>query len=624
MKLCDVIIDGYNVICDGVAGSGKTTAALMACMKTSRRVVYLHRLRPATLLESERFAPLLVSAKNAHIRFHTLHAWMGKCTGVPVGCDADLQVALTGALNPKMQLPHTLIVDDVQCLTCLQVEAIKAIVTLAGVRVQCIILGDSLHRSTHFLQENAWKSISSFFPWSMHSLKESHRLDCNMCSVISSMFDCTVAPTLARVCSSMENSVVTLSTNLFRPDVAVRLIEPYLSNKCVVMCPFDEYPAMRRCCMNIMNCAIGRVPSLRVYAKDGSETALSVEAMRSKLLIWSFSQGRGIESEVVIVLWAGELCEELYTAATRARQRLILVEHSGGGMQKKPPLCSVTRLSETCRFDRDWIRLVEPEVGLHPVCTVARFPTHSEDVSAIYGMAIALKFEHACTGALHSVPLLSPIFIDSESSAKQLFEEHGLSWTGSDANTRQIRHALNKMNANAIADRIYTKDEFYNRISHQDHGRAIQLANSNSVDPVCFVELASILHSFDNHRGVFTQIRSFEWVDSAIVNNAVAILERLIHVLDIQAESGEFEKPLAYGKIRGRCDIVFPDIACELKFTYSLTHSHRSQALLYASILAIRKQTTCSALLVNTRSSQVEICTVNTEEAYDIIARAYL
>lgn len=630
-----IIYDKFNLFYNGGAGCGKTTCVLEASynLHSKNRVLYLNPSRAAMLFAKEKF--LHRNSGIPDIRFSTINGWISRCFNKLITFDSDLSL-LKNCTPCVNWIPNVIILDDFHLCTQLQISMVRHIINILECRVQFLLLGD--FEPCTKVNELEWTDCCSSRGWVQVHSRFSMRCSSAICNFINANTERklhTAQPTFHKNCDVISVDLAD-SENLFLK------VKSFLSSDCALLFP-SEFQKIRRYCMNFINAAISSNPKLKFHTRIFGETTFNYESLQKKIWLWPVTQFEGIEREVVILLAPPNVSSEtLYKACSRAKTKFVWFRHISklGNVSKT---MSVSHVSNIFRVqDVKWSTIIDPIVR-DDICMVARFDSHTEDLSFIYGNAIMLCLEYFFTSELKSTcSFVHPIFIDKACQAKNLLKKNGIhSNIDDDASAEQsvahVRYALSTYGHHEVESRVFSTKYFFNRISPRYYAEAVNIVRELS-HSFCAREsdeqdanehitklfkVSVCVTAFYEHQGILQQIDSFDWIRLDLIYQAIKTISSVLSETFLcDLSTAIFEKPLVYGMLNGKCDIYFQGLVCEIKFTNALTESHKVQTLIYACIACIQTQRPHTAVLFNMRNFEVLSFDVQIDHAYEILGKA--
>tara|TARA_A100001015_G_scaffold271969_1_gene326096 strand:+ start:1726 stop:3651 length:1926 start_codon:yes stop_codon:yes gene_type:complete len=617
-----IILNKFNLFFNGGAGCGKTITTLKTCynLDKNNKILYLNSSRAAMLFAKEKFIYTYMNQSCPDVKFFTVHGWISKCLKKLVTSDIDLSSQNMNNISIAW-LPNIIVLDDFHLYTELQTNMIRKIINFAEYRAQFILLGD--FDSINFDETN-WAESSSSRGWiqiySRHSMRCSSAI-CNFINANTERELYPIQPTLHNNCEILSIDITDLQSIFER-------VKKFLSHECAILFP-SEFKTIRRACMNFINVAIKNT-NLKFHTRNIGEVTFNYESLQKKLLVWSVSQFEGIEKKIVILFAPPNVSSQtLYKAASRAKIKFIWIRHTSN-LGKLSKTFMISYASDIFRTqNQEWKTIVEPEIR-DDICMVARFDTHSEDLSFIYGNAIMFCLEYFFTSKFNSLKSFThPIFINNPTEAKEFLQKYRIeSNLESNASIEQTvahtRYALSHYKFHEIESRVYSTKYFFNRISQNYHSKALQLLNQLDTDKEDCIQkifqFSLYVTAFNEHQGILKQLESDDWLRIDSIHKSIfAVSNILCEFFSCDLSIATFEKSLSYGMLCGKCDIYFEGLVCEVKFTSSLIESHKIQTLIYACIATIQTQQPHIALLINVRNLEVIHYTVQIDFAYELL-----
>lgn len=623
-----IISNKFNLFFNGGAGCGKTITTLKACynLDKNNKILYLNSSRAAMLFAKEKFIYTYMNQSCPDVKFFTVHGWISKCLKKLVTSDIDLSSQNMNNISIAW-LPNIIVLDEFHLYTELQTDMIRKIINFAEYRAQFILLGD--FDSINFDETN-WTESSSSRGWIQIYSRHSMRCSSAICNFINANTERELYP----IQPTLHNNCEILSIDITDSQSIFERVKKFLSHECAILFP-SEFKTIRRACMNFINVAI-KSTNLKFHTRNIGEVTFNYESLQKKLLVWSVSQFEGIEKKIVILFAPPNVSSQtLYKAASRTKIKFIWIRHISnlGKLSKTFMISCASNFFRTQSIE--WKTIVEPEIR-DDICMVARFDTHSEDLSFIYGNAIMFCLEYFFTSKFNSLKSFThPIFINNSIQAKEFLKKYQIeSNLDNEASVEQsvahTRYALSSYKFHEIESRVFSTTYFFNRISQNYYSEALQLLNElkhpvdhDHASQDCvkkILRLSLYITAFNEHHGILKQFISDDWIRIDSVDKSISAVSKILcEFFSRDLSTAIFEKPLSYGMLSGKCDIYFEGLVCEVKFTSCLIESHKIQTLIYACIATIQTQQSHIALLFNVRNLEVIYYIVPLDFAYELM-----
>ena len=602
---------GYNIKVEAVAGSGKSTTLLLLAQEAK------DKFRCKTLiltynrdLKDELQEKITRLNLSSHCDAYTYHGYASRMYHTSIYDDKLLHHHLT--MTPRITSAYPIILlDEVQDMNPdyhkLSQLIIKHgdILVIVGDRRQCI--NDYLNASNEYLID-----YSTYFntgrPWRELSLRTSYRL----------------TPYLA----NFVNKHVLKEDIILPGNFACNNVKPIYHYGVWDISPlikymFDLYGPDE---------VIILVPSIKVASKPNSpigkllsrqhddmlfcvrDTDTSSETTRNKIVVTSYNSMKGRERKCVIVTGFDESYFEyfdkkwshssplipniIYVAATRARERLIIiqdknklpfrtidkdrlsldVEIRGNSENAKPKERTkdsvrnvvdiikhrnLTDILELLSFIN--IEPIIPAGKLLPYQNIVQFNGYFEDMRQYYGLLITLYAQYKRDGETY----LTVMDID---------------------NVKSMTDVYCRYNALIMTDNKTIKE---------------------------WMELVVMYCAITNkHHFYKDQITNYDWVDEGFVTEAA---DRIIATIPT---NGVFEYPCSGNNIAGVVDYISETEMWEFKCTTSLTDDHKIQCGAYIALQYIDTEVLVPCKLYNVRTGEIVIITITNPAKYlEILSR---
>ena len=608
LEVIQAIKDGYNVLTDSVAGSGKTTTILFLAKAMPEKkivvVTYNARLKTET---RER----VKKNKFTNIDIHSYHSFGLQHYTSPCNTDTHLVNIVRQKKKPVCPLScDILILDESQDMRKDYYFFLRKVIEdIKHKSLQLFVMGDHMQCIYEFLEADsryltlADKIFPSIHPWKRCYLKTSYRITKSM-----EWFLNDVVLGYPRMKSAKECSIpVKYYTGdpFFKVPAALgQEIKILLSSGIKPSDIFILAPSIRS--PNPMN-PVKKFENLLVrmgipcYVPLSDDEELRDDVTKEKIVFSSFHQSKGLERKVVIVMSFStafyfvfkeavqEVCPNLiYVAASRSTQLLYVWAESPN--EKPFPFLkhhllkdseylervdlatnsTYTSTSSPKEYDRQDLRSVtqltrflpeestqqilelcnvvvrkQPSTSIAIPGTISTVGIQKENVSDLNGIVIPTIFEHRKTGFMSIQNDLETYFPALRDSGKMSEEQR--KWIA-----------------------------------------AIQNEPKTPADYLVIANIFSAYTSGYNHK--IAQIQDYSWLTETQVEKLLAVLED-----NVRGDPARmmFEEALALKgyqfnnkevQIQGRADVIDDLTLWELKCVDSLKAEHIIQLALYAYI----------------------------------------
>ena len=607
--IIDCVKNGFNVLVDAVAGSGKTTTVLfLASSLPHKKIVlftYNARLKAETRERVRRLGLTNVEVHSYH-SFGVAH-YVNSCV-----TDTDLKRVLDGNYPLKNNpAPHIVIMDETQDMTPLYFQFVrKALVDMTNLASQLLILGDNLQCIYDFPQKGADLRFltladmlyASSYAWKKRNLRTSYRITKPMEYFINEMV--LGYPRMKSVKDSAA-PVEYITGDIFRKmpeyiyQTVLELLETYKPDDIFILAPSVRTHNESNPIKKLENILVKRGIPCYVPISDDSE--LKDEVLANKVVFSSFHQSKGLERKVVFVYnfnaayftyYAKDkdtaVCPNtMYVAITRAMERLYVcaednqstpfafvnmekatapcvkrvlldkprVIMKGGGDEEKKEVIPMRRVTDLTRFIPD--ELIGQIVEL---CKMEVVRSPYKNVSIPDSIRTA-------EGLVESVYELNGIAIPT-------MYEHRLTDRISIREDLQEHFSANMMFDNSL-ELKFMKDKI----------QSVLAVPSTAAD---YLKLANVYSAYiSGYIHKIAQIKEYKWFSDETVEELYRILAGTIGE---QNDESEFEYTLEdeydfHGKkvlVCGRADLVDSSSLWELKCVSALKEEHFVQLALYA------------------------------------------
>ena len=633
-EIINILGEGYNVLTDSVAGSGKTTTILFLAMAYPDKkivcVTYNSRLKAETRERVRR-------AKIKNLEVHSYHSLGLQYYTNP--CNTDTHLVNIIRQNKKLigcVGADIFILDESQDMRkeyyfFLQ----KVIKDMNNPKLQLFVMGDHMQCIYEFLGADsryltlADKIFPSKREWKRCYLKTSYRITKPM-----EWFINDVVLGYPRMKSVKESNIpVKYYTGdpFFKvPAALADEIKMLLSSGTKASDIFVLAPSIRS--PNPMN-PVKKFENLLVrmgipcFVPLSDDEELRDDVIREKIVFSSFHQSKGLERKVVIVMSFStayyfifkdapqEVCPNpVYVASSRSLQHIYLWAESPSEkpfpflkqhlLKDGPFLERVDVTSKTSYHSFETSLKGNSDSYLRSVTQLVRFlPEES--------MQQILELCNVVTRKAPSTSIMIPSIISTTGVQKE---------NVSDLNGIAIPTIFEHRKTNFMS--IQNDLETYYVPSLRESGNPtaeqkkwIQCIQSEPKSPADYLLLANIHTAFDsgyNHK--IAQIQDYNWLTETQVEKLLAVLESNVHG---DPERMKFEEVLRMERyefnnksvdIQGRADVIDDLTLWELKCVDTLKPEHIAQLALYAYIWQVTEYKTQGRrrfCLLNIRTGEV-------------------
>ena len=598
--IIDAVREGYNILGDCVAGSGKTTTVLMIAEKFPDKNIVLLTYNSALKLEVRE---KVENASLTNVRSHTYHSACGTYYAHH-SKTSNHDDAIRSVIEHRRPLRtpsltvDILIIDETQDMRKLFFHFCWKFYTDLVKKPQIVVLGDRFQglysfvgSDTRYLTQapSVWKQ-----PFVEKTLSTSYRVTHQIASFVNE-----VLLGYPRIKAVRDGPLVAYwrihpFNDTFRlyNFIKDQLERGYLPGDIFVLSPSINGSARSplRLLENLL--AMKNIPC---YYPSTDDSALDKDVIQNKVVFSSFHSSKGRERKIVIVMgfdasyfkYFGKglpetVCPDaIYVAVTRAKEKLVVVQSSldthlpflfktRSQMMSLPYMEMTPSVSEGIKEEQnkprnssptDLVRfvtdenlvilknLIEPGIIIaeDPSMSVGvdlkiKTPTGSEDVSAINGIVIPMIQEYRRTGKKSTVQTV----VEGTKSCLQEHQEEPF-----------FRKYLEKWDPNTVDIRsdIYLAILF----------------------TVCTNQLYHKLTQIDRHDWLtYEQIQPcIDLLDHVTVDSKGLYYEYMIATTTVSPVHGRID-------MIGRIDICDTEIVWEVKCVENLTLDHELQLAVYA------------------------------------------
>ena len=182
----NTVRDGFNVIVDAVAGSGKTTTVLSLADQLSDKIIiqltYNAELKDEVIAKKEKYGDTMYLD---NLSIYTYHGLATKFYTEEARRDIGISKIVTTNMSPRRKLPriHILVMDEIQDMNELYYTFVRKFINDIGGDIQLLILGDTFQglyefkgADTRFLTYASQLWPCSAFPFKELKLTTSYRV----------------------------------------------------------------------------------------------------------------------------------------------------------------------------------------------------------------------------------------------------------------------------------------------------------------------------------------------------------------------------------------------------------------------------------------------------------------
>lgn len=339
-KIIDTVTSGKHVIVNAVAGSGKTTTLLFIARKNKNKrilqITYNKQLKLEVRAKAER-------ENMTNVEIQTYHGLAVKYYNEKCFTDEQMIKILKDDMSPRYQPSFDIIVvDETQDMTQNYYELVYKFIQDIGFEGVLVILGDSYQGVYEFKNADTRYLLLAHKLWGRNfealALNQSYRLTSNIASFVNKImigYD--------RIISHKKNDhkVFYYKVNTYEfgeelLELIKKLLGTYKPEDFFVLSPSlksADNPGKKLENLLVKN-------NIPVFFTRTEEEGINENVMSGKVVFTTFHQAKGRERKIVIVFGFDESyfdyyatdknrnqCpSELYVAATRASEILILVE----------------------------------------------------------------------------------------------------------------------------------------------------------------------------------------------------------------------------------------------------------------------------------------------------------
>lgn len=615
--LLDLVRQGYHVVGDCVAGSGKTTTVLHLAKQFPKRrilqITYNAQLKSEVRAKAE-------AAGITNLEIHTYHSLAVRYYNPQAHDDTTLRALVRQNTRPKaLQRFHALVLDESQDMTHLYFCLIRKFLQDHQKDLQFIILGDRYQGIYQFKDADARYLTLADALWTTTTLEgsgiqprvflpatlsTSYRVTRQIAAFVNTcMLD---AERIKAVRDGPK--VQLLRCNTFRVHRQVAPLLLTLLHEGTVK-PEDIFVLAGS--IKGDTTPIRRLENLLVeaqipcYYPTSDEGKLDEAVVEGKVVFSTFHQAKGRERAVVVVYgfdrsyfkyfgtdYDPMVCPEtLYVAATRAKQHLILLESATEGPL---PFLKSVRTSDFLEITGTERSASLLDFGFSgPTATAAATKPSEQHKSTVTELTKFLNerslellttlVDQVCTETQeeqYTVPI--PSKISTPTGSEDISDINGI------VIPAIFEARLNKTPATIEIDVRNTLIDLQAHESHRFLQNAAATLPSIVESVHDFLQLGLLYNAMTEkiyHR--LQQIKIIDWLTEEDVHACFQCLDSLtedtIFEQSVEAEIRRFSE---YGRVTltGRIDAITDDTIWEFKCVDVITLEHKLQLLIYAWI----------------------------------------
>jgi hypothetical protein len=627
-QIIKLIGEGHNVLGDCVAGSGKTTSVLLIAQafpdKRILQVTYNAQLK----LEVRKKA---VELGVNNLEIHTYNSLCVKYYHRQGYMNDKLRLAIDRNLTPlsPISINHIIVIDETQDMNMLFYRLIKKFIQDSpNKNPQMLILGDKYQSVYKFIgADSRFLTLSPSIwtrPFLPSTLTTSYRITDQIGAFVNEVMlgynriqTIRSGPNvLYKVCKTFEIHksicemlLIGLKDGSVKPDDIFVLAGSIKGAKTPI-----------RLLENSL--ASNGIPC---YYPTSDDKTLDEEVIEGKVVFSTFHQAKGRERKIVIIYGFDEsyfkyycsgenpsVCPPtLYVAATRAKERLILLHD-----EKQGPLPfltkSINEISELSYVQFEGFRNPETPSVLEVISGNERHNTTPTEL---------VKFITETNMKLLST--IADELFETEEAASYMVQipskisfDNGIVEDVSEINGIAIPTMHESVRRDESHVEVWTRQEYTNLSlsgSHPFLTAAYRKIEKGVKTPLGFTRLVIMYISLvEQLYHKINQITHQKWLTNAMVDGCFKVLDKHVsekakYEQEIECETSAFPE---FGKlmIKGRIDAYDEDVVLELKCVDSFTIEHKLQLLIYAWMWQNTNMTSCGPRvfkIVNMRTGEV-------------------
>ena len=607
-RILDHVRAGHNIMADCVAGSGKTTTIFHIAQACPEKKVLQITYNSQLKLEVR---GKVKAAGLTNLEIHTYHSLCVSYYDRLAHTDDAMRNMIINDKKPLQRLPNIdlIIIDETQDMKHLFFQVVRKFITdmkaLYKKVPQMVTFGDRYQSIYQFLgadyryltlSSNIWSS-GDFLPL---SLTTSYRLTNSMAAFVNNVMlgknriqaDRTGPPVMYMTVNSFmihfklaKLLLGWLGSGAIKPDDIFILGGSLKGSKTPMRLLENELVSNKVLC----------------YYPVSDERKLDEDIIEGKVVFSTFHQAKGRERKVVIIYGFDdtyykfynqdgnrEVCPEtLYVAATRAKERLIVLQDSRQSplpfLQKnlfEMSMLPYVDVQRTAKSLLDVTSKPMPSIPQHnttptelvkflkephiPQLQYIMKQIYTVEQEAEYSVDIPMKQQFE-GGNYEDVSDINGLVIPAMYEAKAQEREES-----------QIEIDVRQEYDNACAGGGYAfLDREYKKL-----GKVIKTPEGYTRLAIMYISLTEKIYN------KIQQITTHKWITKKMVESCFVPLRKYI------SDSASYERPILYDcdkysdygivKFSGRMDTVDDELVLELKCTASLTLEHQLQLMIYA------------------------------------------
>jgi len=590
--IIDAIKNGNSVICDAVAGSGKTTTVLLLAQqlpdKKILQITYNRMLK-------EEVRKKISQHVLTNLIVHNYHSLCVRCYDPKAYTDAPMEKVITQGTSPNRRIAFDiLVIDEVQDMTDLLYRFTRKVISDMSDSCLMVLMGDR------------YQSVYDFKGADFRYLTLGHRLWPNirrvehLCLSISYRLTKHIAGFInnsvigsKRIISQKDGQKVQYisSPSSFWYLCTTAIIKRYLTcgykySDIFILAPSVRVANRKHPIARIENELVKE--DIPVYVSADMEHALDEKVIQNKVVITTFHQAKGRERDLVFVCrfddgyyeWNArdssreECTSAMYVAITRAKRQLVLLADID------TPILPFLR------------PMSEKHVNIHGTLGRQRHSRTTDNARSPYTTVTDLlafipeKTIIALDGLVNKLIMHhSKGDIDIELT-KMIETDYRGAYSKAIDKDSKLHEAVATINGNAIP--------LFWECRHKPNYLAAIPAHLGQKNPktieetlrMC-VEYASEIYDFS-----YKQIDRYDWLRAEDIDKMVEIIHQYLRddsAIEVDIWH-RFKLPPRDIFLKGRIDAISDDTLWELKCVSELTLDHKLQLILYMTLCINKKQ----------------------------------
>lgn len=629
IKIINAIYEGHNVLCDAVAGSGKTTTILSLAKKCADKKILQITYNSHLKLEVR---GKIKQHNLTNVEIHTYHSLAVKYYDRCAHEDTVLQKIIINKVKPIVIIPKydIVVIDEAQDMTLLYYQLVKRFINDIGHGVKLLILGDKHQGIYEFKGADTRHLTLAAELWQTSMKKLTLQTSYRVTKPIAWFVNRVMLGDRRITSIKLGYPVTYMCGNPWAStDRLIKIVIKYIRSQQYK--PDDIFvlaPSLRggnAPCKYFENKLV--MEGIKCYVPISDECRLNDRVAKGKIVFSTFHQSKGRERKVVIVygfdksyfIYYNRNCpntcpSELYVAITRASEKLIVIEGDMG------PLEFLKKNHAELKNDRR-IKLLGNPVNLSDSDERVITEEHHTNPTEL------VKFldEETCNTL---IPIVDGLF---KIKHKPKNDTKIPSVVETANNSCEEVSDLNGLVIPAMYTEKYSKhNHLLNIVKHTIKDAKMHPFIEKQINKIAnpCIEISDNLYLGNVYSAIvnkyyfkLVQIDNYNWLTKHMVDQCHNIMKMHIGTDALYEYKVRLEYESEFGTVKmiGFIDAIDNDVVWEFKCVDELTMEHMLQLIVYAWMLNIRGEKMEQFKLLNIRTGEVRVLVQNWHEIDDVM-----